>query len=41
MIKNSKKTLPNFIDELQYEKLVNNPKNELKKLMKFCDLVKK
>ena len=37
-IKNYKKTLPNFIYELELEKLVNDPENESKKLMKFCDL---
>ena len=38
MIKNFKKTLPNFIYELQYEKFVSDPENEAKKLMKFCGL---
>ena len=33
-----KKTFPNFIYELKLEKLVNDPENESKKLMKFCDL---
>jgi len=38
IIENFKKILPNFIYELQYEKLVKDPKNESKKLMQFCDL---
>ena len=38
MIKNFKKTLPNFIYDLQYEKFVKDPENEAKKLMKFCGL---
>ena len=38
MIENFKKILPNFIYELEFEKLVNNPENESKKLMKFCGL---
>jgi len=29
---------PNFMYELQFEKLVNNPEEESKKLMKFCEL---
>ena len=29
---------PNFIYELQLEKLINNPEEESKKLMKFCNL---
>ena len=37
-IENYKKNLPNFIYELELEKLVNDPENESKKLMKFCDL---
>ena len=37
-IKNFKKTFPNFIYDLEYEKFVSNPENEAKKLMKFCDL---
>ena len=32
------KTFPNFIYSLDYEKLVNNPENESKKLMKYCNL---
>ena len=38
MIENFKKTLPKFIYELEFEKLVNDPENESKKLMKFCGL---
>jgi len=38
MIKNFKKTFPNFIYDLEYEKFVSNPENEAKKLMKFCGL---
>ncbi len=38
MIKNFKKTFPNFIYDLQYENFVSNPENEAKKLIKFCDL---
>ena len=38
IIENFKKTLPNFIYELQYEKFVNDPEIESKKLLKFCDL---
>ena len=37
-IENYKKILPNFIYELNLENLVNDPENESKKLMKFCDL---
>ena len=33
-----KKTFPNFIYELELEKLVEDPENESKKLMKFCGL---
>ena len=33
-----KKIFPNFIYELQYEKLVNNPEIESKKLLEFCNL---
>jgi len=29
---------PNFMYELQFDKLVNNPEEESKKLMKFCQL---
>ena len=38
MIKNFKKSFPNFIYELEFEKLVNDPENVSKKLMKFCGL---
>ena len=38
MIENFKKTFPNFIYNLEYEKFVSNPENEAKKLMKFCNL---
>ena len=37
-IENYKRTIPNFIYELEFEKLVNDPENESKKLMKFCGL---
>ena len=33
------KKYPNFIYQLDYEKLVNSPEVESKKLMKFCNLV--
>ena len=33
-----KTTFPNFIYDLEYEKFVNNPEEESKKLMKHCDL---
>jgi len=38
IIKNYNETNPNFMYELQFEKLVNNPEGESKKLMKFCGL---
>lgn len=38
MIENFKKIYPNFIYELQYEKFVNDPETESKKLLKYCDL---
>ncbi len=38
LIKNFNKHYPNFIYELEYEKLVNDPKQESKKLLNFCDL---
>ena len=38
MINNYKKIFPNFIYDLQYEKFVNNPEIESKKMLKFCDL---
>ena len=33
-----KQTYPNSIYELEFEELVNNPEDEAKKLMKFCEL---
>ena len=36
IIENFKEVYPNFMYELCFEKLVNNPKEESKKLMKFC-----
>ena len=36
IIENFKEVYPNFMYELNFEKLVNNPKEESKKLMKFC-----
>ncbi len=38
MLSDFKKKFPNFIYELEYEKLVNNPEIESKKLMEFCNL---
>jgi len=38
MIEDYKKIFPNFIYELQYEKFVNSPEIESKKLLKFCGL---
>ena len=38
IIKNFTDVYPNFIYDLQFEKLVNNPIDESKKLMKFCEL---
>ena len=38
IIDNFKVNYPNFIYELEFEKLVNNPEEESKKLMKYCDL---
>ena len=29
--------LPNYIYNISYEKLVNNPKSQIKKLVKFCN----
>ena len=37
-IVNYNKNDPNFMYELQFDKLVNNPEEESKKLMKFCQL---
>ena len=38
IIKNYNEIDPNFVYELQFQKLVNNPEEESKKLMKFCEL---
>ena len=38
IIEKYKKINPNFIYELEFEKLVNYPEEESKKLMKFCEL---
>ena len=38
IIKKYQETNPNFIYELNFEKLSNNPEEESKKLMKFCEL---
>ena len=38
IIENFNKRFPNYIYELQFEKFVNKPEIEAKKLMKFCDL---
>ena len=38
IINNLKKKFPNFIFELNLDKLVNNPETESQKLMEFCDL---
>tara|TARA_B100001013_G_scaffold247279_1_gene153248 strand:- start:25 stop:906 length:882 start_codon:yes stop_codon:yes gene_type:complete len=38
VIKNFNKVYPNFIYELKFEELANNPESESKKLMKFCEL---
>ena len=38
VIENFEKNNPNFIYHLQYEKFINDPENESKKLMKFCGL---
>ena len=38
MIEDFKKNFPNFIYELEYEKFVNEPEIESKKLMGFCNL---
>ena len=35
---NHKKIYPNFIYELEFEKLINDPEVESKKLLKFCNL---
>ena len=38
IIKNYNETYPKLIYQLEYEKLINNPENESKKLMQFCEL---
>ncbi len=38
MVEKFTKIYPNFIYELQYEKFVNNPESESKKLASFCNL---
>ena len=38
IIKNYKKINPNHIYDLKFEKFVDNPEEESKKLMKFCEL---
>jgi len=38
IIENYKKVCPNMLYELKIEKFVNNPEDESKKLMKFCEL---
>ena len=37
-IEHFKTTFPNFIYDLSYEKFVNKPKEESKKLMEYCGL---
>ena len=38
VIENFKNNFPNFIYELEYEKFVNEPEIESKKLLKYCNL---
>ena len=38
MIENFKKLFPNFIYDVHYEKFVNDPQIESKRLLEFCDL---
>ncbi len=38
IIENFRELYPNFVYELQFEKLINNPEEESQKLMKFCNL---
>ena len=38
LTENFKKLFPDFIYELHYEQLVNEPETESKKLLNFCDL---
>ena len=33
-----KKKIPNFIYDIKYENIINNSENEIKNLIKFCDL---
>ena len=33
-----KKKIPDFIHDVEYEKLVENKEEEIKKILKFCDL---
>ena len=37
-IEQLKTTFPNFIYDLNYEKFINNPETESKKLMEYCGL---
>ena len=38
IIENYNEVNPNIIYELQFEKLIHNPEEESKKLMKYCEL---
>ncbi len=38
IIENFNKENPNFVYQLEFEKLVNYPEDESKKLMKYCEL---
>ena len=38
LMKHWKKTLPSFIFDLTYEKIINDPDKEIKKMIKFCNL---
>ena len=38
MIKFWKKIFPNYIYDLVYEEIINNPEKEIKRLLNFCDL---
>ena len=38
IIKNYDEVNPNILYQLEFEKLINNPEEESKKLMKFCEL---
>ena len=33
-----KSSIPNFIYDVQYEEIIEDPKNEIKKLLNFCNL---